>query len=265
MRKFLTDTLSRSPRIEVVGTAIDPFIAVNKIKALKPDVLTLDVEMPRMDGLTFLSKLMIASPMPVIMVSTLTVQGADVTLKALHLGAVDFMLKPAIDNEKEVQDFSRLIMEKVFMASQVKMSGRRAAPMLEVEEKFSADVILAKRDPLKTKVRSEQIVAIGASTGGTEVIDEILVSLPDTVPGIVITQHMPEKFTEAFANRVNTKTKILVREGKHGDRLYRGMALIAPGAGTCFSGPTATAITSKSMTGLPSTGINRPWMCFSVP
>lgn len=229
MRRFLTDTLSRSPRIEVVGSAIDPFIAVNKIKMLKPDVLTLDVEMPRMDGLTFLSKLMIASPMPVIMVSTLTEQGADVTLKALHLGAVDFMLKPAIDNEKEVQDFSRLIMEKVFMASQVKMSGRRAAPRLEVEEKFSADIILAKRDPLKTKVRSEQIVAIGASTGGTEVIDEILVSLPDTVPGIVITQHMPEKFTDAFANRVNTKTKILVREGKHGDRLYRGMALIAPG------------------------------------
>jgi two-component system chemotaxis response regulator CheB len=182
-----------------------------------------------MDGLTFLSKLMMASPLPVIMVSTLTQKGADVTIKALELGAVDFMLKPHPDNENEKREFSRNLIEKVLVASEVTVKQRPAALSMKVEEKYTADVILARRDPMKNRIRSEKVVAIGASTGGTEVIDEILENLDETVPGIVITQHMPEKFTEAFANRVNTKSSMLVKEAANGDRLYKGIALIAPG------------------------------------
>ena len=229
MRKFLTDELSKSSRIEVVGSAMDPYIAANKLMRLAPDVITLDIEMPRMDGLTFLSKLMVANPLPVIMVSTLTQKGADVTIRALQIGAVDFMLKPSLDNENEKREFSRNLIEKVLGAAGAKVRPRTPSQTMKVEEKYTADVILAKRDPLKSKVRSESVVAIGASTGGTEVIDEILVNLDQDVPGIVITQHMPEKFTEAFANRVNTKTDMLVKEAANGDRLYRGIALIAPG------------------------------------
>jgi len=231
MRKFLTEVLSKSPKIEVVGTAIDPFIAVNKLKSLAPDVLTLDIEMPKMDGLTFLSKLMVASPMPVIMVSTLTEKGARQTIRALELGAVDFMLKPSLDDERSKAEFSIGIIEKVLSASEakVKKKSRPARPELEVDEKYTADVILRKKKAAPAGSAADKIIAIGASTGGTEVIDSILCGLDEDVPGIVITQHMPEKFTEAFANRVNTKTPLLVKEAEKGDRLYRGTALVAPG------------------------------------
>jgi len=231
MRKFLSDTLSKSPAIEVVGTAIDPYIAVNKIKKLDPDVLTLDVEMPRMDGITFLSKLMIANPMPVIMVSSLTESGARVTMKALELGAVDYILKPNLDDNGSVDTFSDRPIEIVKMASVVRImrKSRPAVPAMEVEAKHTADVILRKADPMKIKARSEKIIAIGASTGGTEVIDEMLTGLPENVPGIVVTQHMPEKFTKAFADRVNQKSRLTVKEAENNDRLYNGVALIAPG------------------------------------
>lgn len=228
MRKFLTDTIESDRRFEVVGTAMDPYIAANKIPKLKPDVITLDIEMPRMDGLTFLSKLMIANPLPVIMVSTLTEKGATATMKALELGALDFVTKPNIDNEASKEAFKNDLLEKLAGATSSKITAR--APVnLEVAEKFSADVILKKADPVKNKTHSDRIIAIGASTGGTEVIDAILTGLPDNLPGIVITQHMPEKFTEAFANRVNSKSKLLVKEAEDGERLYSGMALIAPG------------------------------------
>lgn len=237
MRKFLTEALSQSSRIEVVGTALDPYIAADKINKLRPDVLTLDIEMPRMDGLTFLKKLMIASPMPVIMVSSFTDSGAKVTLQALESGAVDFILKPSIQNGASMKEFADSLIEKIIMASSSKvkrsastriLAEEKPAPMI-VDKKYSADVILQKKDPREIRARSEKVIAIGASTGGTEVIDEILVNLPDNLPGIVITQHMPEKFTEAFANRVNDKCAIMVREAKDKDRLYKGMALIAPG------------------------------------
>lgn len=233
MRTFLSETLSKATSIEVVGTAMDPYIAASKINKLKPDLVTLDIEMPRMDGLTFLSKLMVANPVPVIMVSSLTEKGADVTVKALQLGAVDFILKPNLDSEESSRNFGRQLVEKVRAAASAKVA-RKAVEVKEytpisVDQKYTADVILAKRDPAKRQAKSDHVIAIGASTGGTEVIDAILVNLPEDCQPIVITQHMPEKFTEAFAMRVNSKAKILVKEAVNGERLYKGMALIAPG------------------------------------
>jgi len=233
-RKLLSDALSRSRDIEVVGTALDPYIAVDKIKKLEPDVLTLDIEMPRMDGITFVSKLMIARPMPVIMVSALTDAGASATVKALEAGAVDFILKPQLDDEEAWRTFADDLIEKVLSAAGSKIKRRMtpaAAPVEEmaVEKKYTADVILPKKAGETARLRTDQIVAIGASTGGTEVIAEILSSLPADMPGIVIVQHMPEKFTKAFADRVNGMSRLYVKEAEHGERLYRGMALVAPG------------------------------------
>ncbi len=228
MRKFLSDIAESAPGITVAATAMDPIIAVNKIKTIQPDVITLDIEMPRMDGLTFLSKLMIANPIPVIMVSSLTEKGAKETMRALELGAVDFIAKPDLENEDSVKEFSLSLIEKIKGAKNSRVR-RTQAVNLEVEKKFTADIILDKEGHIKNKIRSEKLIAIGASTGGTEVIDEILSNLPDTLPGIVITQHMPEKFTLAFAERVNGKSKIYVKEAENGDRLYHGMAVIAPG------------------------------------
>ncbi len=231
MRKFLSDIMEESGWIEVVGTAMDPYIAAGKIPKLQPDVVTLDIEMPRMDGLTFLSKLMIASPMPVLMVSTLTEKGARETLKALELGAVDFVTKPNLQEEDSRKEFAEDLLEKIRAASRSRVSNKPVRTKLEVEKKFSADVILKKKkvDPREKGVRSEKIIAIGASTGGTEVIGQILTSLNEDLPGIVIAQHMPEKFTEAFANRVNNSSSLLVKEAVSGERLFRGMAVIAPG------------------------------------
>ncbi len=234
MRKMLTEAMSGSRRIEVVGAAIDPYIAVNKIKRFSPDVLTLDIEMPRMDGLTFLSKIMIAHPLPVIMVSAFTERGATQTIKALQLGAVDFIAKPGVDEAGSWREFSRELVEKVIAASESKIrgrvhSGKSTVVSLEIEEKYSADVIIPRKRPGIARVSSEMVVAIGASTGGTEVIAEILDNLPEDVPGIVIVQHMPEKFTEAFARRVNVTSRLYVKEAEQGERIYRGVALVAPG------------------------------------
>lgn len=236
MRQYLTHILSRSPMIEVVGTAIDPLIADQKIGRLHPDVLTLDIEMPRMDGLTFLQKLMIASPMPVLMVSSFTERGAKETLQALEYGAVDFICKPSTQDSESMETFAESLIEKIILVSKSKVKQGRRTRILpderrfeKIEKKFSADVILPKGGPRETRARSEKVIAIGASTGGTEVIDEILNNLPDNLPGILITQHMPEKFTEAFANRLNEKSDIVVREAKHNDRLYKGTAFVAPG------------------------------------
>lgn len=235
MRKTLEKSLVRSKDIEVVGTALDPYIAVDKIKKLQPDVITLDIEMPRMDGLTFLSKLMIATPMPVIMVSALTDAGATVTIKALELGAVDFILKPQLEDAAGWDEFSRELVDKVLAAGGAHVKRKRTdapapgAATISVDQKFSADVILPKKRPDLAKAHTGTVIAIGASTGGTEVINEILMGLGEDAPGIVIVQHMPEKFTKAFADRVNGQTRLSVKEAVHGDRLYRGIALIAPG------------------------------------
>jgi two-component system chemotaxis response regulator CheB len=234
VRKLLSEVLNSDPDIEVIGTAIDPFEAREKIKRLKPDVLTLDVEMPRMDGVTFLKNLMRLHPMPVVMVSTLTEKGAQVTLEALALGAVDFVAKPKIDLSNTLVDYAKEIIEKVKIAAMVNVNAlvREELSIKNVPEKLTADAVLAKRSPtaipshLKT---TDKIIAIGSSTGGTEAIKDILKMLPANCPGIVITQHIPALFSGPFAERVNGLSAINVCEAQDGQQILPGHAYIAPG------------------------------------
>ncbi|NOQ81566.1 MAG: chemotaxis-specific protein-glutamate methyltransferase CheB [Methylophaga sp.] len=234
VRKLLSEVLNSDPDIEVVGTAIDPYQAREKIKKLRPDVLTLDVEMPRMDGVTFLRNLMRLHPMPVVMVSTLTEQGAQVTLEALELGAVDFVAKPKIDLSNTLGDYADEIIEKVKTAAVVNVNALvHDKPIVQdVPEKLTADAVLSKRDPatipshLKT---TDKIIAIGSSTGGTEAIKEVLSRLPADCPGIVITQHIPASFSGPFAERVNGLSAIEVCEAEDGQQILPGHAYIAPG------------------------------------
>jgi two-component system chemotaxis response regulator CheB len=236
VRKVLSEALSRSKYIEVVGAALDPFIAAEKIKKLKPDVLTLDIDMPRMDGITFLEKLMKSDPLPVIMVTGLTDNHANLTMKALSSGALDFILKPNLENQSEFELFSEELIEKVIGVSKAKIRKINKAPVEPVvpgpNKKFSADIILPKvssKDSRNANANSDSVIAIGASTGGTEVIAEILSNLPENVPGIVIAQHMPEKFTKSFADRINSISKLEVKEAQDKDRVTKGSVLIAPG------------------------------------
>jgi two-component system chemotaxis response regulator CheB len=218
MRQLLTEILSSDPELEVIGTAGDPFIAREKIKALSPDVLTLDIEMPRMDGLTFLEKLMRGHPMPVIMISSLTERGAETTLRALSLGAIDYVSKPKLDVSSGTIEQTAEIIAKVKAAAKVKVRGVRTAVTRAVELAagchFSA---------------THKVVAIGSSTGGTEALKEVLSPLPADFPGLVMVQHMPEAFTRPFAERLNSLCRIRVAEAKDGDRILPGHALLAPG------------------------------------
>jgi two-component system chemotaxis response regulator CheB len=223
MRRILTELLARDPDIEVIGAAPDPYIARDKILKLQPDVLTLDVEMPRMDGLTFLEKLMRGHPMPVVMVSSLTQQGCETTLRALELGAVDFVSKPQLDLTERMAETIPEVAEKVKMAAGVRLrpsSQAHASPKREAS---------APRPTLATVKTTYRIIAVGASTGGTEALRAFLTDLPADAPGIVIVQHMPEKFTKAFAERCDKVCTIRVKEAEDGDRVLQGHALIAPG------------------------------------
>lgn len=227
MRQLLAALLSSDPDIEVVGTAHDPYMARDKIKALNPDVLTLDVEMPRMDGLTFLEKLMAARPMPVVMVSSLTEVGCQTTLRALELGAVDFFTKPKFDLQGGIEEQAHDLIFKIKTAAQARLTGRRPLAVASLKSDPTATVPLSHLSPM---IRTtDTIIAIGASTGGTEAIRELLEVLPANFPPILITQHMPEKFTEAFANRLNEICQIRVKEAGDGDSVLIGQALIAPG------------------------------------
>lgn len=219
MRQLLTNILSSDPQLEVIGTAGDPFAAREKIISLKPDVLTLDIEMPRMDGLTFLEKVMRGHPMPVVMISSLTSKGADTTLRALSLGAVDYVAKPKIDVSNGTVELGEEIVAKVKAAARAKVRclGPSTPPPPVAAGKtyhFSA---------------THKVVAIGASTGGTEALKDVLAPLPADFPGIVIVQHMPEAFTHQFAERLNSLCKIRVQEAQDGDRILPGHALLAPG------------------------------------
>ena len=220
MRQLLERILSSDPSIDVVGTAGDPYVAREKIKALSPDVLTLDVEMPRMDGLTFLEKLMRARPMPVVMVSSLTERGCDTTLRALALGAVDFVTKPKLDVSTGTIDLAEEIIAKVKAASRARVMG-------------GARIVVARPPPVAVTQpqfrATHKVVAIGASTGGTEAIKEVLMPLPAGFPGIVMVQHMPETFTAKFADRLDGLCRIHVKEARDGDRILPGHALLAPG------------------------------------
>ncbi len=232
VRKIMTDILNSDPELEVVGTAIDAHAAREKIKQLHPDVITLDIEMPRMDGITFLKNLMRLNPLPVIMVSTLTEKGAEVTLDALDAGAIDFVSKPKIDVSNTLENYAEEIIAKVKAAAKVRVRryegnrGVNASSLVNGNgvERLNGNAIKPRH--FKT---TDKIIAIGASTGGTEAIREVLTKLPITSPGVVITQHIPEYFSKAFADRVNLSCAITVSEAKDGDIVLPGHAYIAPG------------------------------------
>jgi two-component system chemotaxis response regulator CheB len=221
VRQMMTAILSQDPGIAVVGAAPDPYAAWDQIHRLNPDVITLDVEMPRMDGLTFLEKLMRARPMPVVMVSSLTENGCDTTLRALELGALDFVTKPKIDVARGTGELAGEIVAKVRAAAGAKIR-LKPAP--------AAQKSAAPRAPQPATFKGTyKVVAIGASTGGTEALRELLCALPSDAPGIVIVQHMPEKFTRAFADRLDGLARIRISEARDGDRVLPGHALLAPG------------------------------------
>jgi len=230
VRKMLTEIINSKPDMQVVGSATDPLMARDKIKQLNPDVLTLDVEMPRMDGLEFLEKLMRLRPMPVVMVSSLTEKGADITLRALELGAIDFVSKPKVDLMHTLADYSSEIVEKIRMAAKAKPRGYNGAPVtLSVDPKLSTDAVLKKKELPRHFRTTDKIIALGASTGGTEAIKEVLMMMPADAPGIVITQHIPGAFSGPFAKRMNSVSEMTVCEARNGQQILNGHVYIAPG------------------------------------
>ncbi len=222
IRGLLSHILDAQPDIEVVGVAPHPLIARQMIKSLNPDVITLDIEMPEMDGLEFLEKLMRLRPMPVVMLSTLTERGSVATLRALELGAVDFIAKPKLDIQRGMDEFGAEIVAKVRMAARARV--RRLPDGGTPAPRQTALPMLDNR-----RASTEKIIAIGASTGGTEAIREVLMRLPPDAPGVVITQHMPAGFTKSFAQRLDGLCRISVRQAEHGERILPGHAYIAPG------------------------------------
>lgn len=232
VRKLLTEMLGRDREIEVVGTAADPYAARERIKQLNPDVITLDVEMPRMDGLTFLENLMRLRPMPVVMVSSLTQRGADVTLRALELGAIDFVSKPKVDVAGSLVDYADELVAKVKVAAGARVSPRISSTRmasLQVDPRRTADAVLPASIGRRVLHTTDRIVAIGASTGGTEAIREILSVLPADAPAVVISQHIPAAFSRPFAERMNQCSAMSVCEAQDGQHILPGHVYIAPG------------------------------------
>ncbi len=219
VRQILSDELSKYKDIDIVGTAVDPYVARDKIVKLQPDVITLDLEMPRMDGLSFLAKLMRYHPMPVVVLSSLTPKNSENALKALDLGAMEVLCKPG--SAYSTKDVSRSLAQAIRAAAEAKVSLARQSP-----PKASDAGIKDTPLPIRT---TNKIIAIGASTGGTKAIESVLINMPPATPGLAIVQHMPEKFTTAFARRLNEICQIEVREAADGEHLVPGLALIAPG------------------------------------
>lgn len=222
VRSLLSEIIRNAPGFVLVGAAPDAYVARDMVKQFSPDVITLDIEMPRMDGLTFLEKLMVARPTPVVMISTLTDAGADATMRALELGAVDFIPKPKLGITEGFRDYEELILEKLSAAAQV-----RVKPLAKSAVRVNSDA--GQKIAVSRLQSTEKIIAIGASTGGTEAIKEVLMQLPAAVPGIVLTQHMPAGFTRTYAERLNKLTKLHVVESKGGERILPGHAYLAPG------------------------------------
>lgn len=231
VRQVLQAQLAADPEIQVLGAAADPLLAMERMKLRWPDVLVLDVEMPRMDGITFLKKIMAERPTPVVICSTLTEKGAQTTMEALAAGAVAIVTKPKLGLKSFLEDNSNDLVAAVKSAAQSKVQklALRSVEQLPVQEKLTADVMLAPANGAAMVQTTERIVAIGTSTGGTQALETVLTALPRVSPGMVIVQHMPEKFTAAFAARLNTLCEVDVREACDGDRVIPGRALIAPG------------------------------------
>jgi len=229
VRQTMADILSSDPHIEVMSPAADPFIAAERMREQVPDVITLDVEMPRMDGITFLKKIMSQHPIPVVMCSTLTESGSETALKALEYGAVEIIQKPKLGTRQFLEESRVRICDAVKAASQARM--RKITPRTgkEIAPKLSADVILEKPGSRAMIQTTEKVVVVGASTGGTEALRIFLEALPADAPPIVIVQHMPEGFTRAFAQRLDGICRITVKEAADNDTVMRGRALIAPG------------------------------------
>lgn len=233
VRSLLSEIINRQPDMECVATANDPLIARELIREHDPDVITLDVEMPRMDGIDFLGRLMRLRPTPVVMISTLTERGAEVTMKALELGAVDFVAKPRVGVASGLSELSQQIVDKIRVAAVAKVRRLAPAPAADGAARLGAAAAPEAPAGLLGRLSTEKIVFIGASTGGTEAIKAILIHMPADSPAIVITQHMPAGFTTSFAARLNGLCHIRVKEAVNGERLLPGHAYIAPG-GTQF-------------------------------
>ncbi len=234
VRSLLTEIINRQPDMICVGAAADPLLAREMIRTLNPDVITLDVEMPRMDGLDFLARLMRLRPMPVVMVSTLTDRGADVTLKALELGAVDFVSKPKIGVADGLRQLGNDITDKIRAASKARVHRLATGPgtgaaASAVASGAAASLPKAPAVAAMGRLSTEKIIFIGASTGGTEATREVLVNLPADCPAVMITQHMPPGFTKSYAARLNSLSRIRVAEASDGERVLPGHAYIAPG------------------------------------
>jgi two-component system chemotaxis response regulator CheB len=223
IRSVMTEIIQSQSDMEVVGVAPDPLVARELIKQINPDVLTLDVEMPRMDGLDFLEKLMRLRPMPVVMVSSLAERGSEITLRALELGAVDYVTKPKLNIKTGMLDYADLLADKIRTAYQARFKLNLRAKTANTQP---TEVLPAVGNRF---LSSEKLIMVGASTGGTEAIKEFLMQMPSDCPGILITQHMPEGFTTSFAHRLDNLCKIKVVEAVNGERVLPGHAYIAPG------------------------------------
>jgi two-component system chemotaxis response regulator CheB len=229
VRQTMKEILQSDPQIEVIGVAPDPYVAVERIKQAVPDVITLDIEMPRMDGLTFLEKIMSQHPIPVVICSTLTANGSETALEALEKGAVEIITKPRLGTREFLEESRVRICDVVKSAAHARLKNPRRTSSMTVNPKLTADAVLPKPPSQAMIQTTEKVVVVGASTGGTEALREMLEALPLDAPGVVVVQHMPEQFTLQFANRLNSTCRITVKEAAGNDSVIRGQALIAPG------------------------------------
>ncbi len=237
VRQTLESIINADPRLEVMGTAFDPFFAAAKIKKEVPDVITLDVEMPRMDGITFLKTLMSQCPVPVVIISSLTANGTQTALKALEYGAVEILSKPQLGNTKKFLEEASIklcdTIQAASMAHVKRVKYRQAAPSVsqqKIQPKHTADAVIQSSSCHRSMIKTtDKVIAVGASTGGTEALRVFLESLPHDAPGVVVVQHMPEHFTKSFADRLNSLCKVSVKEAVNNDTVIPGRVLIAPG------------------------------------
>ncbi len=233
VRQALTEIFNSDPGIEVMATASDPYIAAKKMQKEVPDVISLDIEMPRMDGLTFLRKIMSQHPIPVVIISSLTQKGSETALKALEFGAVEIIPKPDLHDKQNIKEAKIKLCDKIKAAAisrtRRRKFTRQAITPTHIEPKHTADAVIKEQYQKSMLKTTEKVVAVGASTGGTEALRTFLENLSIDTPGIVIVQHMPEVFTRSFANRLNELCKVTVKEAENGDTVLRGQVLIAPG------------------------------------